>query len=164
MRNNCVSVAWGATLTQAERQLVFYVLVVAALAFLAGLIRTAVTRNEIGSRYRSAVTARLAMLAVAFGSHLLILVTFLTSYDHDGVVWTPNDNAVNIFAARYMEWSVSVPLLCIELLAVCAVGGRQARRDQAVAVFASFAMVFCGFLGSMVIDDGTNAAEFIIWA
>ncbi|MCU1481464.1 MAG: Bacteriorhodopsin [Subtercola sp.] len=65
MRINSISVPWAATLNQAEHQLAFYFLIVAALAFLAGVIRTWVTQSEVGSRYRTAVTARLGMLAVA---------------------------------------------------------------------------------------------------
>lgn len=164
MRIHTVDVPWGATLTTGEHQLILYLLIVAALAFFAGFIRTWTTQGEVGSRYRSAVTARLGMLGVAFLAYLLITVTFVTGYDQTVAGWVPNQNAINVFSARYIEWTVSVPLLTIELLAVCAVAGVQARRSRAIAVTATAAMIFCGFLGAIVIDNGTNTTAFVLWA
>ncbi|UFS59673.1 bacteriorhodopsin [Subtercola endophyticus] len=164
MRLTNVSVPWGATLSNAEHQLIFYFLVVAALAFVAGFIRTYITRNEVGSRYRTAVSARLGMLGVALLAYILIIVAFLLGYDSTAGGWVPNDGAINIFSTRYIEWTVSVPLLTIELLAVCATLGVQARRNTAIAVTATGAMIFCGFLGAIVIDNGTNTGAFILWA
>jgi bacteriorhodopsin len=78
--------------------------------------------------------------------------------------WVPNENAINVFSARYIEWTVSVPLLTIELLAVCAAAGVRARRSRAIAVTATALMIFCGFLGAIVIDNGTNTTAFVLWA
>ncbi|MEF2978026.1 bacteriorhodopsin [Subtercola sp. YIM 133946] len=164
MRIASISPPWTATLTTGEHQLVSYVLIVAALAFFAGLLRAHASRGEVGSRYRSAVTARLGMLGVALAAYLLIVVTFLFGYQQTAAGWVPNDSTVNLFAARYMEWTVSVPLLTVELLAVCAISGVQARRARAIAVTSSALMIFFGFLGSIVIDNGTNTGAFILWA
>ena len=155
---------WSVGLTGGEHQLVVYVLVVAVLAFTAGIIRSWVTRNEVGSRYRTAVTARIGMLAVALLTYLLLTATFFAAYDPVGAGWMPNGSAIDVFAARYMGWTVSVPLLTMELLAVCGIAGSVSRRSRAIALVSSGAMIFCGFLGAIVIDDGTGILPFVLWA
>lgn len=159
-----IDVPWNASLTTGEHQVVFYFLIVATLAFFAGFARTWLTRNEVGPRYRSAVSARLGMLGVATLVYVLLAVTFQTSYDAGPEGWTPNSSTIDLFSARYMGWTVTVPLLTIELLAVCAVSGVLARRSRVIALAASIAMIFCGFLGGIVIDDGTNPVPFVFWA
>ena len=159
-----IEVPWAATLTTGEHRLVLYVLVVAVLALTAGFLRSWATRHEVGPRYRTAVTARLGMLAVALVTSVLIAAAFLVSYQPSGAGWRPTPQAVDVFAARYIGWTVSVPLLTVELLAVCAVVGIRARRTRGIALVASAAMIFCGFLGSVVIDEGRNPVSFLLWA
>lgn len=164
MHSDRLEQPWSAVLSFGEHQLISYVLVVAGLAFLAGFIRSWLTRTEVGPRYRSAVTARLGMLAVALASYAVLVVTFHTAYERTAAGWVPTDDAVGLFAARYMGWTVSLPLLTIELLAVCAIVGVQARRSRTIALLASAAMIFCGFLGGVVINGGTDVASFLLWA
>jgi bacteriorhodopsin len=136
--------------------------VVAALALLSGLIRTIVTRNEVGARYRPAVVARLAVTAIATVSYLLILISFSTGYHRVGAEFVPNAGALLTFATRYMDWSVTVPLLTIELLAICAIAGVAARRAQYLAMALAFLMIFSGFVGSFLVDTST-AGPMILW-
>jgi bacteriorhodopsin len=141
-----------------------YFLVITALAFFAAFIRAWVTRTEIGSRYRNVTVARLGILGVTLVSYLLLLLNFLTGYDLVGGVHQPNANALMAFAPRYMEWSVAVPLLAAELLVVCTLTGAAARRTHALAFAGAFLMIFCGFLGGIVIDSGHNLTALLAWA
>ena len=75
---------WTATLTSSQYLLTLYFVVVAGLALLAGLVRTWITRGEVGSRYRSASVARLTVAAVAIASYLGIIVAFRTGYHATG--------------------------------------------------------------------------------
>jgi bacteriorhodopsin len=126
--------------------------VVAALALLSGFIRTIVTRNEVGARYRPAVVARLAVTAIATLSYVLILISFSTGYHRVGSEFVPNAGALLTFATRYMDWSVTVPLLAIELLAICAIAGVAVRRAQYLAMSFAFLMVFSGFVGAFLVE------------
>ncbi|MEF2976639.1 bacteriorhodopsin [Subtercola sp. YIM 133946] len=152
---------WQATLTPAEYQLVFYFLTVAALALFAGLVRGIVTQSEVGSRFRPAVIARLSITAVATLTYLLLILTFASAYRKTPGGYVPGDAAESLWSLRYMEWSVSVPLLCLELLAVCTVIGAGARRTQFAAGGSAFAMIFTGFLGAIVINGGTDRATLL---
>jgi bacteriorhodopsin len=160
---SAVSQPWNATLTQAEYLLTLYFLVITALAFLAAFIRAWVTRTEIGSRYRNVTVARLGIVGVTLVSYVLLLVNFVGGYDLVDGVHQPNAGALLAFAPRYMEWSIGVPLLAAELLVVCTLVGTAARRTHALAFAGSFAMIFCGFLGGVVIDDGHDLAALLTW-
>jgi bacteriorhodopsin len=147
---------WNATLSASDRSLVAYSLVVAALALVAMLVRMWSARREVGSRYRPAIYAGVGVLTVAFLSYVLIAVAFFTGYDRHGTRFVANDAAIWSWAPRYMDWSVSVPLLVVELLAVSALMGRRATVARGVGVGAALLMILFGYLGGVVIDDGTN--------
>ena len=154
---------WAATLTQSEHSLIFYFLLLAGLALFVGFIRAWITRTEVGARYRTAVVARLGIMSVASLSYVVLLFEFGRGYALKGGVFVPNTNALLSFAPRYVEWSVSVPLLVVELIAVCAVAGTLARRTRAVAAAATFLMIFAGFLGAVVLGNGESQANLVLW-
>lgn len=154
---------WNATLSHPEYLLTLYFLVIAALALFAGFIGTWITRNEVGPRYRKAVVARLGITIVASLSYLLIVVEFLRGYDATGAGYRPNAEAILAFAPRFMDWSITVPLLTVELLAVCIVVGAAARRAQWMAGGGAFLMIFSGFLGAFIIGGGEDTAQLVLW-
>ncbi|MCU1482785.1 MAG: rhodopsin [Subtercola sp.] len=154
---------WQAPLTDAEHQLVFYFLTVATLALFAGFVRSLITQSEVGSRFRPAVVARLSITAVATLTYLFLLLSFMTAYTQTSEGFVPTDGAQSLWSLRYMEWSVSVPLLTFELLAVCTLLGVAARRAQFLAGASAFAMIFCGFLGAIVINGGTDTTTLLVW-
>lgn len=151
------------TLSAPEHILMLYFLIVAALALFGGLIRSVMTRDESGARYRPAVTARLAIAGIAFFSYVVIIIEFARGYELRGGSWHPNSEAILTMAPRYMDWTITVPLLTVELLAVCTVIGVTARRTQALAAGGAFLMIFFGFLGAFVIDGGENAAVLFVF-
>lgn len=154
---------WNATLGRPEYLLTLYFLVIAALALFAGFLRTWATRNEVGPRYRSAVVARLGVTIVASLSYLLIVIEFFRGYDSTGAGYRPNDEAILAFAPRFMDWSITVPLLTVELLAVCVAVGAAARRTQWMAGGGAFLMIFTGFLGAFIIGGGEDTAQLVLW-
>lgn len=158
-----VSAPWTETLTQPQYMLVLYFLVITGLALFAGVIRTLTTQGEVGSRYRSAVVARLCVSAVAVVSYILLIVAFDRGYDSGAGGYTPNAEAINTFALRYMDWSVTVPVLTVELLAVCTLSGAMARRTRMYAMAGAFGMIFTGFLGSIVIGGGEDTFQLLLW-
>jgi bacteriorhodopsin len=164
---SAVSAPWTATLTPSEYLLTTYFLVVATLALFAGFLRAWTTQHEVGSRYRPAIVARLAVTGVATAAYLLLLISFFFGYDKTAAGYVPNSGSVMLFAVRYMDWSVTVPLLAVELVAVCAVSGIVARRTTYLAGAAAFAMIFTGFLGATILApaaDGTeNVGVLLLW-
>jgi bacteriorhodopsin len=153
---------WNEPLTQAQYLIVFYFLVVAALALVAGFIRTWVTQNEVGSRFRSATVARISLTGVAALSYLFLIVSFVAGYRPQGGVHVPTEFAVLTLAGRYMEWSVTVPILALAILTVCTLTGPAARRLQVRAIASAFLMVFCGFVGGFL-GGATDPAMMFWW-
>lgn len=159
---------WTATLTNGQYLITVYFLVVAGLALFSGFVRTLVSRNEVGSRYRTATVARLSVTGVATVSYLFIVILFLGSYHSTGHGYVPGGNAVLVLAARYMDWSVTVPLLTVELLGVCVLAGAAARRVQFIALTSSFLMIFTGFIGAFVAEPASadvsdGRVQLVFW-
>jgi bacteriorhodopsin len=154
---------WNVELSQSQYTLTSYVLTAGLLAFVAGLIRSFVTIGEVGARYRTAVLARLGIQSSASLAYIAVLIEFRSGYDLEGNVWVPNVGAVNTFALRYAEWTVSVPLIAVEVLAVCALAGVALRRTRLLAMACGFLMVLTGFIGAVIIGGGENLLQLRIW-
>jgi len=154
---------WTATLSYPQHTLIQYFLVVAGFAMLAGFVRAWITQGEVGSRYRGAVVARLAVTAIATITYAILVIWFNLGYEVTPTGWEPTADAVMTLAPRYMSWSVSVPLLVAELLAVCTLVGAVAFRTLVLAMGSAFLMVFSGFLGAFVIDGGENVGQLLLW-
>ena len=154
---------WEAQLTQPEHTIILYVLVVAAFALLAGTIRSWVTRDEAGSRYRPAMVARLSVASIATLSYIILTVEFARGYTRVGDHYRPNGEAIMSFLPRFMDWSVTVPLLTAELLAVCTLVGVTARTTQGLAGTGAFLMIASGFIGAFVIGGGSDTGALLIW-
>jgi bacteriorhodopsin len=154
---------WNVELTASQHTLILYALTAGLLAFVAGLIRAGVTIREVGSRYRTAVLARLGVLSSACLGYVAVIIEFHRGYDLVGDAWVPNSGAINTFALRYAEWTVSVPLIAVEVLAVCALAGVTVRRTRYLAMATGFLMVFCGFIGAIIVGGGEDLLQLRVW-
>jgi bacteriorhodopsin len=154
---------WAVPLTGLERSLVSYGLVVAGLALLAMLVRTWTVRTEVSGRYRPAIAASLGVLSVAFLSYVLLVLSFDTGYTRQGSMWVPNEQAMWAWSARYMDWTVTVPLLVVELIAVSSLAGRAVARMRGIGVAAAALMIATGYLGGVAIDGGENRTALLVW-
>jgi bacteriorhodopsin len=154
---------WGEPLTDAQHTLVLYGIVVAGLALGATLLRMWATRQDVTARYRPVTVAGLQVTAVAFASYVVIAVLFLLGYDRTGALWRPNEAAMTAWSLRYMDWSVSVPLLVVELIAVSVLAGPVARRLRRVGAGAAFLMIALGYIGGVVVDGGKDPAALAAW-
>ena len=151
------------SLSAAQYNLVLYFLVVAAFALFASFLYSWTSRNEVSARYRPAVLASLIITAVATVSYVVLILKVDSGYDRVGASYRPNPEALLTFAPRYMDWSVTVPLLTVELLAVCAVAGAAARSLRFRTMAAAFLMIITGYLGAHVVDEGASTAALWIW-
>ncbi|MFM9920842.1 bacteriorhodopsin [Lacisediminihabitans sp. H27-G8] len=154
---------WKASLTLAEHSIIAYVLSIAGLALFAFFVKSWVSRNEVTSRYRDGVYAAMGVTGIAFLSYLLLVVEFAIGYVQKGQLWVPNSNAILSWAARYFDWTVTVPLLVIELLAVATLAGAEVTRLRFVGVGAAILMISTGYIGGVVIDEGQNIGALWIW-
>lgn len=152
---------WTVDLTDAERTVLQYGVVVTAFALAAMAARMWSARTEVGDRYRPAVHAGFGAVLVATLSYVLLLIELRAGYVPRGGAWAPTADAVGTWSARFMDWTVSVPLLVVELVAVSALAGRAAGRARVVGMSAGFGMVVLGFIGAVVVDDGRSFAALL---
>ena len=158
-----VPAPWTQTLGPAQYDLIYYSLVVAGLALLAYFVRTWNSLGEVSPRYRTALYAGLAISAVATVAYAVLVIKFDTGYDATAQGYVPNAEAETSFIPRYFDWSVTVPLLMVEFLAVCSIAGARARTTRFVAIACAFLMIFTGFLGAVVVGQGESTAALGIW-
>lgn len=154
---------WNATMTASEYLLVFYFVVVAGLALLAGFVRTWTTQGEVGSRYRSATIARLSVAGVATLSYVAIMIAFRSTYRPTGSGFEPDSTAILVSTLRYMDWSITVPMLAVELVSVCVLSGAESRRTIFLVTTGSFLMIFTGFLGTFVFGGASSPGMMLAW-
>ena len=154
---------WNATLSGAERSLIYYILVVAGLALFAMLLRSLASKNEVLPKYRPAIYAGTGVVGVAFLSYVFLILKFDSGYTARGASFVPNHDAIWSWAPRFMDWSITVPLLVVELLAISTLTGALAKRLRGIGVVAAFLMIFTGYLGAVVIDGGTNLGALWTW-
>ena len=158
-----VTAPWDVPLGLAQHELVLYSLVVAGLALFAQFVRTWVSLGEVSPRYRSALYASLCICGVAFLSYVYLAVKFDTGYVLQDGVYVPNAESFGSYLPRYMDWSVTVPLLMVEALAVSALAGARATRTRFIAMASAFLMIFTGYLGAGVIGHGNSESSMLFW-
>lgn len=151
------------SLSPGQYDLVFYFLVIAGLALFASFLYSWTTRSEISPRYRTAVLASMCITAVAAVSYLVLIIKWDTGYALQGGRYVPGPEARFVIAPRYMDWSITVPLLTVELIAVSTLSGALARRTRFTSMAAAFLMILTGFLGAQVIKDGTSTGWLLLW-
>ena len=158
-----VTAPWDVPLGLAQYELVFYSLMVAGLALFAQFVRTGVSLNEVASRYRPALYASMCICGVAFLSYVYLAVKFDTGYDLQDGVYVPNAESFGSYLPRYMDWSVTVPLLIVEALAVSTLIGARAARTRFIGMACAFLMIFTGYLDAGVIGHGTSSSAMLVW-
>ena len=143
--------------------LVEYSFGVAGLALFAGCVYSLMTRGEIGGKYRSAIHASALIQGIAFLAYVALFVTWHTGFVYSQGQYVPAPDSRFSPGLRYADWSVTVPLLMVELLSVCALAGAALRRTRFIAMASAFLMIITGFLGAQVFDDGTSTTWLNIW-
>lgn len=143
--------------------LVLYSIVAAGFALFAMFVYTWNSKSEIGVRYRPAVLASLCITGVAALSYLVLFLKWDSGFVLAGDVYVPDEEARFTLAPRYIDWTVTVPLLTAELLAVSALAGARARSLRFTTMAAAFLMIVTGYLGSQVIAQGRDTTALVVW-
>jgi bacteriorhodopsin len=144
--------------------LVEYGFGVAGFALFAGAVYSLLGRGEVGARYRPAVHASALLQSVAALAYLALFLTWHSGFDYVNGVYVPDPASRFDGGMRYADWSVTVPLLAVELLAVTALAGKTLSRARGIAIASAFGMIITGFLGAEVFDDGTSTTWLNVWA
>lgn len=135
----------------------------AGFALLAYFLYSLVSMNEVSARYRPSAYAAVCLAAVAATAYALLYSDWDSGFRLQGEVWVPTEEARNSVGTRYIDWSITVPLLTVELLAVCSVAGAKARTLRFTTMAAAFLMIVTGYLGGQVIADGRDRTALVVW-
>jgi bacteriorhodopsin len=151
------------TMTLGLYDLVQLALLGAGFALLAYFLYSVISRDEVSARYRPSAYAAVCLSAVATVAYALLYSDWDTGFRLQGEVWVPTEEARNSVGTRYIDWSITVPLLTVELLAVCSIAGARARTLRFTTMAAAFLMIVTGYLGSQVIADGRDRTALVVW-
>ncbi len=149
--------------SQGQWDLVLASFVMAAFALVAAFVYLLMTHRELSARYRPAGAAGALVTLVAFLAYLLLIVSWVVGFRFDPATSTyvASDHALQFRNSyRYVDWSVTVPLLTIELVVVSTVVGRAARNLRGLLVVLAWLMIVTGFLGADTFDSTTGR---LVW-
>jgi bacteriorhodopsin len=135
----------------------------AGFALLAYFLYSLISMNEVSARYRPSAYAAVCLAAVAALAYALLYSDWDAGFRLQGEVWVPTEEARNSVGTRFIDWSITVPLLTVELLAVCSIAGARARSLRFTTMAAAFLMIVTGYLGGQVIADGRDRTALVVW-
>jgi bacteriorhodopsin len=145
-----------------------FALLGAGFALFAYFLYSWTSRDEVSARYRPSALAAICLAAVATVAYALLYQDWDSGFRLQGDVYVPDEEARTSESTRYIDWSVTVPLLtvellAVELLAVCSVTGARARILRFSTMAAAFLMIVTGYLGSQVLSEGRDRTALVVW-
>ncbi|MBA8794078.1 bacteriorhodopsin [Friedmanniella endophytica] len=149
--------------TQSQWDIVLASFVMAAFALLGGFVYLLSTKREISARFRSSGIAGSIVCLVAFLAYLLLIISWIVGFRFDPgtAMYVPSGHALQFRNAyRYVDWSVTVPLLTVEIVVVSTLVGRAARRMRGLLIVLAWLMIVTGFLGADTFSSDTGR---LVW-
>ena len=122
------------TYTQSQWGLVLASFVVALFALFAAFVYQLSTKSEISAKYRPATIVGAIVTLVATLAYVLLALSWIVGFDFDPATdtYTASDAALQFRNGyRYVDWTVTVPLLCVELIGVSLLMGEKAKKLRA---------------------------------
>ncbi|BBZ28568.1 xanthorhodopsin [Mycolicibacterium madagascariense] len=166
MTSTVLAAEFSATTTYSNTAylLLLYAFVVAAFALFAAGLYGVKTASEVSKAYRASAIASTCICWVATAAYAVLIIEWVTNFSPtpDGLHYAPARAAV-ITELRYMDWSVTVPLLTVELLAVAALTRAQTIRWRTAAVVSAALMIVTGFLGVIFGQDALRGVNAAMW-
>lgn len=127
-------------------------------AMFAGALFFFFSRETVGPKYRPALLISALVPAIAAYHYFRIYSSFKGAYIFDGDMYVASGQTFND-AYRYADWLLTVPLLVIELVAVCALAKAVSRRLSTQLSVAAVIMIALGYPGEVA----TSARVAWIW-
>ena len=143
--------------------LVSWALLFAFFALFAYFVYSWNSKDEVSVRYRPSVLAGLCLSGVSMIAYAILYRDLRSGFSLAGEVYVPNAEALHTLGTRYIDWSVTVPLLTVELLAVCSIAGAKARNLRFTTMAAAFLMIVTGYIGSQVAGQGRDIFALVVW-
>lgn len=147
-----------------QYELIGYALIVAMVALFAAGVYSLASKNEISKKYRPAALASTLICWIASAAYILLVVQWFSKWhSSDGLTYAPTPGTI-FTGLRYADWTITVPLLTVELLAVCSLSRTQMFRTRVASMTCAFLMIVTGFLGVIAVgENNAGTVELLVW-
>lgn len=135
-------------LTLGQYQLVYNVLSLAVAAMLASFVFFAMARLQLSQRFRPAMIMSSLVVVIAGYHYLRIFDSWHSAFQLVGGNYVPTGLPFND-AYRYVDWFLTVPLLCAELVSVMDLKAGVRGPLMAKLVIAAALMILLGYPGEV---------------
>ncbi|MEJ5914468.1 bacteriorhodopsin [Pseudokineococcus sp. 1T1Z-3] len=143
-----------------QYSIVDHVFTIGYAAMAAGLVYFLVTSKQALPRYRLASALSAVVMVSAFLELLVLSLQWQRTFVWDGAQYVVGDQLFSN-GFRYMNWSIDVPALLVQLLVVVGVTGVAFRRGVVIFVVSGLAMVYTGYVGQFY--EVGREAPFWVW-
>jgi bacteriorhodopsin len=148
-----------------QYELILYSLVIGFFALFVSAVFALATRHEVSKKYRASSMSSALICFVAAFAYLALVGIFLTHWHSNagGTRYAPQSGTI-LTGLRYADWTVTVPLLTAELLAVCTVARGRSIRLRFATMSAALLMIVTGFLGVIAVgQNNSSGTELVVW-
>ncbi|WBB79245.1 bacteriorhodopsin [Micromonospora sp. WMMD882] len=140
--------------------LVSHVLTLGFAVMAAGLVYFLATRGSVAPRYQFASVLSAVVMVSAFFELWVLSERWSQAFTWNGAAYVQSDTLFSN-GYRYMNWSIDVPVLLIQLLVVLGVTGRAFHRSWVTFVAAGLAMIYTGYAGQF--HETERSAPYWVW-
>ncbi|MBE9191880.1 bacteriorhodopsin [Gloeocapsopsis crepidinum LEGE 06123] len=148
------------TYTPFQHGIVGHVLTLGYAAQAAGFVYFITTSNNIAPRYRLSSSLSAVVMVSAFLELLQLSQDWRSAFVYTDGLWRPtNDAFSNGF--RYMNWSIDVPMLLLQLVVILGLTRKQAFSYGTQFIIGGLLMIYTGYIGQFY--EVTNPIPFWIW-
>jgi len=146
--------------TYLQYTLVGHVFTLGYAAMAGALLYFVLTIRDSLPRYQLATTLSAVVMVSAFFQLLVISDLWHESFKWNGNAFVTSDTLFSN-GYRYMNWSIDVPVLLLQLLIVLGITGAPFRRGWVIFTGAGLGMIFTGYLGQFY--EVERSAPFWVW-
>jgi bacteriorhodopsin len=154
-----------------QYEIVRHLLQLTVACFAAGFVYFILTAKDIAPRYRlSSVISAVVMVSAVFEiAYLSLLWSTAFNYSTLEAAWVPTQSELFSNGFRYINWSIDVPMLLIQILVVLGLTGREFWKRCWPLAGAGVLMIWTGYPGQFYepavagIAPGEAAWPFWFW-
>ena len=144
------------TLSYGEYQLVYNMLSFAIASMVGSFAFFVLARSQVSARFRPALVMSSLVVGIAAYHYFRIFNSWDAAFVLKDGVYSPSGHPFND-AYRYVDWLLTVPLLCAELVSVLALAKAVRGPLMTRMVIASVLMIATGYPGEVATDITARA-------
>lgn len=143
-----------------QHDIVSHILTLGYAAQLAGLVYFLATLNNVAPRYRLSSVLSAVVMASATLELYQLFQAWNTAFVFTDGVWQLGDTSFSN-GFRYMNWSIDVPMLLLQLVVVLGLTRAQAVSYGTKFIIGGLLMIWTGYIGQFY--EVTNLTQLFIW-